>query len=79
MNIYNGREDVEKIKRMIDIAVESNYNAIRLWGGGQYESDEFYDYCFQKGLLIVHDFMFANGMYLYDDKYKPIINLELTQ
>jgi beta-galactosidase/beta-glucuronidase len=34
MNIYNGKEDIEKMKRVIDIAVESNYNAIRLWGGG---------------------------------------------
>ncbi len=39
MNIYKGKEDLEKMKKVIDIAIESNLNTLRVWGGGIYESD----------------------------------------
>ena len=41
------------MKKLIDIAIDSNFNTLRVWGGGIYESDEFYCYCWEKGMLII--------------------------
>lgn len=43
--------------------VESNYNMIRLWGGGQYETNEFYELMSRKGIMVFHDFMFSVNTY----------------
>jgi len=53
----------EKYHTLIDEAVEANFNMLRIWGGGLYERDLFYELCSQKGLLIWHDFMFACSTY----------------
>jgi beta-mannosidase len=36
---------------------------IRVWGGGQYESDEFYEECTRRGIMIFQDFMFSVNVY----------------
>jgi len=47
---------------MNDIA-DSHFNMIRLWGGGQYESDEFFEAASRKGIMIFYDFMFSDSVY----------------
>lgn len=53
----------EKYRVLIDEAVEANFNMLRVWGGGLYERDLFYQLCEQKGILLWHDFMLACTTY----------------
>ncbi len=56
-------ESDEKIKDIIDLAVKSNMNMIRVWGGGLFEKDFFYDECDRRGILVTQDFLMACGWY----------------
>ena len=49
----------EKYRVLIDEAIEANFNMLRIWGGGLYERDLFYELCDEKGIMLWHDFMFA--------------------
>jgi beta-mannosidase len=49
----------ERYEHLINTAVSSNMNMIRVWGGGIYENDIFYDLCDEQGILVWQDFMFA--------------------
>lgn len=49
----------EKYYTLIEDAYEAGFNMIRVWGGGLYERDLFYNLCNEKGILLWHDFMFA--------------------
>jgi beta-mannosidase len=61
---------------IVKTAKDSNYNMIRLWGGGNFESDDFYRLCDEYGIMIWHDFMFAGGMYPGDDEYSENVKQE---
>lgn len=56
---FINRFDGKMMKKMIDAAIFSNFNLIRIWGGGYYESDEFYYMCDEAGILLWQDFAFA--------------------
>lgn len=64
----------EKYKTMIENCVDANMNMLRIWGGGIYENDIFYDLCDEAGILIYHDFMFASRMPPCDTTF--LFNLE---
>ena len=59
----------EDYERVLETAVSSNMNMLRVWGGGIYERELFYELCSKKGLLVWQDFMFACAMYPWDDKF----------
>ncbi|HEX2914510.1 MAG TPA: glycoside hydrolase family 2 protein [Chloroflexia bacterium] len=59
----NGRVDRERYAELLKLLVEANGNMLRVWGGGQYERDDFYKLADELGILIWHDFMFACGLY----------------
>ncbi len=53
----------EKYRSLLSMAAIANMNVIRVWGGGIYENDVFYDLCDELGILIWQDFMFACASY----------------
>lgn len=59
----------EKYNHVIQSAVDANMNMLRIWGGGIYEKDIFYDLCDEKGILVWQDFMFACSMYPGDSLF----------
>ena len=60
---FVSRQTPEKIEELLDAALFANMNMIRVWGGGQYEFDEFYRLCDRKGLLVWQDMMFSCSLY----------------
>ncbi|SFD37888.1 beta-mannosidase [Bacillus sp. OV194] len=66
----------ERYKHEILSAVESNMNMLRVWGGGIYENDEFYQLCDEYGILVWQDFMFACSMYPGDGAFLENVKAE---
>jgi len=74
-----GKMNKDKCKYLLESATESNMNMIRVWGGGIYESDYFYDLCDEMGIMVWQDFMFACAAYpIYDDKFIHNIEQEVV-
>lgn len=53
----------ERIKYLIASCVRANYNCLRVWGGGYYPSDTFFDLCDQYGIIVWQDLMYACNVY----------------
>jgi len=53
----------EKYRRLLTMAKEANMNILRVWGGGIYEEDIFYDLCDELGIMVWQDFMYACATY----------------
>lgn len=62
------RFDNEKLNYFLDAVQFSNLNMLRIWGGGYYESDEFYNACDERGILVWQDFQFACQAYPFFDE-----------
>ncbi len=67
------------IRDLLESAKAANMNMLRIWGGGQYEPDWFYDMCDELGILIWHDFMFACMSYPSDRTFLKSVETEITQ
>ena len=63
--------------RLLSDAVEANMNMLRVWGGGLYEPDDFYELCDEKGILIWQDLMFACSIYPVDEGFIRSVEQEV--
>ena len=68
LDAYHGRDGLF-LRRTLALVDDLNCNMVRIWGGGVYEPDEFYDFCDEKGILVWQDFMTAGSMMPQDDDY----------
>ena len=74
------RATPETVRDLLTSAVEANMNMIRVWGGGQYEPDWFYDICSELGLMVWQDFMFACNLYpAHDREWLDSVRMEARQ
>ena len=62
-DVFLDRVTPEKYEHIIKSAADCHFNMLRVWGGGIYEKEIFYDLCDQYGILVWQDFMFACNMY----------------
>ena len=67
----------ERYDEHLQDAVDANMNMIRVWGGGWYEKEDFYDLCDEKGILLYHDMMFACSTYPSDEWFLRSVEKEL--
>lgn len=68
-DVFPTEVDRARYERRIDQAVAGNANILRVWGGGIYEADDFYDVCDERGILVWQDFLFACAAYPETDDY----------
>lgn len=71
------RTSRERTENLLRDAAAANHNCIRVWGGGYYPEDWFYDICDELGLLVWQDFMFACASYELDDDFEQNITQEI--
>lgn len=71
--------DIGYIRYLLQSARDANMNMLRVWGGGIYESDEFYKLADEMGIMIWQDFMFACALYPVDDDFLASVRLEIEQ
>jgi len=71
------RETKEHYEQLLRDVVAANMNMVRVWGGGKYESDYFYELCDRFGLLIWQDFMFSCALYPSDKVFLKNVEEEI--
>lgn len=75
-NSFQSEVSEQHYEQLLNDAVAANINMLRVWGGGIYENDVFYQKCDEKGILVWQDFMFACAMYPGDDAFLENVQQE---
>ena len=76
-DVFLPRIKKNEYRKILQSAKDANMNMLRVWGGGVYEADEFYDLCDSMGIMIWQDFMFAGGMYPGDERFMKNVKEEV--
>ena len=66
----------ERTRRLLQSAKDAHFNTVRVWGGGYYPDDFFYDICDELGLIVWQDFMFACCVYDLTESFEETITAE---
>jgi len=74
---FENRVTTERYEHMIKSAADSHMNILRVWGGGIYENDEFYNLCDRYGILVWQEFGFACAMYPADSLFLDNVKHEV--
>ena len=75
-----GPRDRGALDALLGAAAATNHNMLRIWGGGYYETETFYDLCDRYGILVWQDFMFACSVYpLTDPEFLANLEVEVRE
>ena len=77
MDALPSRITTSRYIRLLQSVSDANMNMVRIWGGGFYENEAFYDTCDRLGILIWHDLMFACSTYPSDEWFLRSVEKEL--
>jgi beta-mannosidase len=78
-NSFQNKVTDAHYNKLLNDVVDANMNMLRVWGGGIYENDIFYDLCDKKGILVWQDFMFACAMYPGDKAFLDNVKEEASE
>ena len=76
-SMYGGKTSTKEWKDWVQLMVNSNFNMVRIWGGGDYATEDFLNECDRLGLMVWHDAMFACAMYPGDSMFLMNVKKEL--
>ncbi|MBV8116032.1 MAG: glycoside hydrolase family 2 protein [Silvibacterium sp.] len=80
---FPSRVTTAQYRRILESARDANMNMVRHWGGGYYETDEFYDICDELGIMVWQDFMFGNdwqpGPYWFRENVEKEAEYQVTR
>lgn len=65
--------------KLLKMAQDAHFNMLRVWGGGIYPSDDFFNICDSLGILVWEDFMYAGTMYPYDEAFMENAKIEALE
>lgn len=69
----------DRYRAWLQLLVDGNQNMVRIWGGGIYEADDFYEICDELGILVWQDFMFGCGQYPAYESLVKSVEIEAEQ
>ena len=68
--------DVDNTLKLLQLAKNAHFNMLRVWGGGVYPDDDFFNICDSLGILVWEDFMYAGTMYPFDESFLENAEIE---
>ena len=78
-DLFTTRVTDQQYHNLINGVKDAHMNMVRVWGGGIYEKDLFYDLCDENGILVWQDFMFAGSLYPANEQFMRSVAMEAEQ
>jgi beta-mannosidase len=78
-DVFPSRVTTERYRERLTQAADANVDLVRVWGGGIYERDDFYDVCDELGLMVWQDFLFACAAYPEEQPMRSEIEAEARE